>query len=209
MDEKQLPLLCRDEALTLLKQLPRHPRPLQALHTLKANVHALGLMDVAHEVHAWEEKLLAGASPLDVPVAGWARALRLSRVEGQTEFFAHLARRAGKKLNLTWEGPFLPHFHSVFLHLLRNTLAHGGRAELRFDVRVSFTAGEWQVRVSDDGQGFGQKKKAGADLWSGRGQGLAHVKEQVEAWGGRMSWESSPAGCTFLLQFPTGNSQAA
>ncbi len=193
--------LCREECLRLLRELPRHKSPRILLHTLKANVHALGLTQLAREIHKSEEGQL---KVCDLPLAKWQKEIeRLGPVaKSWQELLSAVASEKQRTLSLEWHGPQLDELTSIILHLARNTVAHGNRDHLKMWVTVKQRGQQWHVQIRDDGGGM-EKHERTADLLAGRAQGLSSVRETLKSWGGTCGILSNPGqGVIVTLQFP-------
>lgn len=198
---QHLTLLCRDECLRLLRELPHSKHAPLLLHTLKANVHALGLTQLARQIHAAEEAHIPAAH---LPVAQWCSEIeRLHPLERSwEELLKRMAQEQEKVLELHWHGPHLEQLTSVLLHLARNTIAHAQKDKLNLWVTVKQRGNSWHVQIRDDAGGMRRHQRE-ADLLAGRGAGLPYVQETLKAWGGTYGILSNPGhGVTVTLVFP-------
>lgn len=198
---QNLSRLCREECLRLLRELPTHTQPKLLLHTLKANVHALGLAKLALEIHAAEEKKV---SVKELPLSRWTNEVMRLNPPKQSweETLMAIALEHKKKLTLHWHGPHLEELTSIILHLARNTIAHGAKTELNLWVTVKQRNNNWHIQVRDDAGGMQAHKRPG-DLLAGQGAGLAYVRETLKLWGGSCGILSDPGqGVIVTLQFP-------
>lgn len=198
---QNLTLLCRDECLRLLRELPHSKQARLILHTLKANVHALGLTQLARQIHAAEEAHIPSSH---LPVAQWRSEIeRLHPMERSwEELLMRMAQENKKTLELHWHGPHLEELTSIVLHLARNTIAHAQKDQLSLWVTVKQRGNSWHVQVRDDAGGM-QTHKRETDMLAGRGAGLHYVQETLKAWGGTCGILSNPGqGVTVTLQFP-------
>jgi C4-dicarboxylate-specific signal transduction histidine kinase len=198
---RNLTKLCFQECLRHLQEISHSPHWKILLHTLKANVHALGLVKLAYEIDHWENR---NVSPKDLPIEAWLKQIKSLDLEERSwnETFQTMAQEAGKNLIVHWHGPKLEDLSSIMIHLVRNTLAHGQTAELNFWVEVRQRGQDWFVQVKDNGGGF-QKHQRAKDIFAGQGKGLEYVRETLKSWGGRFGILSSPGvGLTITLSFP-------
>ncbi len=198
---QNLSLICRDECLRLLRELPHSKQARLILHTLKANVHALGLTQLARQIHAAEEAHIPASQ---LPVPQWRSEIeRLHPMERSwEELLMRMAQENKKTLDLHWHGPHLDELSSIVLHLARNTIAHGHKDQLSLWVTVKQRGNSWHVQVRDDAGGI-QTHKREPDMLAGRGAGLSYVQETLKAWGGTCGILSNPGhGVTVTLQFP-------
>lgn len=198
---QNLTQLCREECLRLLRELPRHTQPKIILHTLKANVHALGLVILAKEIHAAEEKKIPVK---DLPLERWNNEVKKlhPREKSWEETLMMLARENEKTLTLHWHGPHLEELSSIVLHLARNTIAHGQKKDLSLWVTVKQRNDRWHVQVRDDAGGMHSHARE-SDLFAGQGEGLNYVRATLKLWGGSCGILSNPGqGVTVTLQFP-------
>lgn len=199
---QNLTLLCRDECLRLLRELPHSKQARLILHTLKANVHALGLTQLARQIHAAEE---AHIPATQLPVSQWRSEIeRLHPLERSwEELLMRMAQENKKTLELHWHGPHLEALTSIVLHLARNTIAHAQKDQLSLWVTVKQRGDSWHVQVRDDAGGINPGHKRETDMLAGRGAGLGYVQETLKAWGGTCGILSNPGlGVTVTLQFP-------
>jgi signal transduction histidine kinase len=198
---QNLTQLCREECLRLLRELPRHAQPKILLHTLKANVHALGLVQLAKEIHTAEEKKIPISK---LPLERWNTEVKKLNPSEKTweEMLMMLARENEKTLTLHWHGPHLEELSSLILHLARNTIAHGQKTDLNLWVNVKQRNDRWHVQVRDDAGGMHSHDRK-SDLLAGQGVGLNYVREILKCWGGTCGILSDPGvGVTVTLQFP-------
>ena len=198
---QNLTLLCRDECLRLLRELPHSKQARLILHTLKANVHALGLTQLARQIHAAEDAQMPSSH---LPVSQWRSEIeRLHPLERSWEdMLMRMAQENNKTLVLHWHGPHLDELTSIVLHLARNTIAHAQKDQLSLWVTVKQRGNSWHVQVRDDGGGM-QTHKREPDMLAGRGAGLPYVQETLKTWGGTCGIFSNPGqGVTVTLQFP-------
>lgn len=193
--------LCREECLRLLRELPRHSSPKIILHTLKANVHALGLTQLARQIHSAEEKQIPTA---ELPLKSWLSEIeRLHPLERNWEdTLMRMAREQNKKLTLHWHGPELEELTSLMLHVARNTIAHGQKSELNLWVEVKERGNAWHVQIRDDGGGISAHHRK-TDLFSGRSVGLSAIADTLKSWGGNLGVLNNPGhGLTLTLDYP-------
>jgi signal transduction histidine kinase len=205
---RQLTTLCREECLRLIEKLKTSERPFLLLHTLKANVHALGLTQLARQIHSAEERQL---KMNELPLKNWrAEIERLSPLErGWDETLQRLAQELGKKIQLDWIGPQLPEINSLLLHLTRNSIAHCTLAEVHLRIVVKERRETWFIQVQDNAGGLKAHDRA-ADLMAGRGAGLDYVRETLKSWGGQLSLTSTPGvGLTVTMEFSKNLASAA
>jgi signal transduction histidine kinase len=198
---QNLTLLCRAECLRLLRELPHSTQAPLILHTLKANVHALGLTQLARQIHAAEEAHMPSSH---LPVAQWRSEIeRLHPLERSwEELLMRLAQENKKTLDLHWQGPHLDELTSIVLHLARNTIAHAQKDQLSLWVTVKQRGNSWHVQIRDDAGGI-QAHQREVDLLAGRGAGLQYVQDTLKAWGGTCGILSNPGhGVTVTLVFP-------
>jgi len=205
---RQLTILCREECLRLLDKLQATERPFLLLHTLKANVHALGLTQLARQIHGAEERQL---KMNELPLKNWrAEIERLNPLERSwDETLQRMAQELGKQVQLDWVGPQLPEINSLILHLVRNSIAHSPHSDVRLRVTVKERRDSWWVQVQDNAGGVREHKRA-ADLFAGRGAGLDYVRETLKSWGGKLSLTSTPGvGLTVTMEFSQSWAKAA
>jgi signal transduction histidine kinase len=101
----------------------------------------------------------------------------------------------------------------VFMNLLGNALKHGGRADLRIDVRWKDLGAMYEFEVEDNGAGIAPEYHQ--RIWGifqtlkprdeveGTGIGLSVVKKAVETRGGQVRVASDPGhGTTFAFTWP-------
>ncbi len=139
------------------------------------------------EVDAAVASELVDAGVLEEAVAAFFRR-SMHQLGIEAELHCRLDHAWADEQALLWD---------VLPHLLRNALTHGhepvavrlaaGKPEA-LQVWVRGLAGGKRLRllVADDGAGV-RRQRAGADLWSGRGQGVAAVRAAV-AGRGRLQW---------------------
>jgi len=205
---RQLTTLCREECLRLIEKLQTAERPFLLLHTLKANVHALGLTQLARQIHSAEERQLKMS---ELPLKNWRSEIeRLNPLErGWEETLQRLAKECGRELHLDWVGPQLPEINSLILHLARNSIAHCTQADVRLMVTVKERREYWLVQIQDNAGGLRSHHRA-TDLLAGRGAGLDYVRETLKSWEGKLSLASTPGvGLTVTMEFPISRAKAA
>lgn len=150
----------------------------------------------------WRQHVDASASaPAQVTVAGLEQAVAAffrrtaEQLDLAVELDCRLAPGWAAEQALLWD---------VLPHLLRNALTHGAEpadvrlaagkpARLRVWVRGREQPAGLCLLVADDGAG--QRRALPADLWSGRGLGVAAVRVAVARHGrgqGRLQWRGSP-----------------
>ncbi|MCE3012152.1 MAG: hypothetical protein LW878_03720, partial [Proteobacteria bacterium] len=187
---QNLTKLCYQECLRHLREIPTSAHWKILLHTLKANVHALGLVQLAREIDAWENKKV---SLKELPLDQWLKEIKKLDIEEKSwsETLASIALEANKTLHFHWHGPKLEELSSIILHLARNTIAHGQGSELNLWIQVRERGSSWHVQVRDDGGGFHHSTR-GKDLLSGQGAGLEYVRQTIKAWGGSCGILSNP-----------------
>ncbi|MBY0515755.1 MAG: hypothetical protein K2P81_02525 [Bacteriovoracaceae bacterium] len=198
---KNLTELCHQECLRLLRELPRHSHPKLILHTLKANVHALGLTQLARQIHTAEEKQIIVS---ELPLKQWQNEIeRLHPLERSwEETLMRLAKENNKSLKLHWHGPHLNELTSLLLHVARNTIAHGEKPDLNLWVEVKQRGSMWHIQVKDDGGGFKAHERS-PDLFAGRGEGLKYIQQTVKSWNGKCGVMSNPGvGLIITIDFP-------
>jgi chemotaxis protein histidine kinase CheA len=198
---QNLTKLCYEECLRHLRELPQSVHWKILLHTLKANVHALGLIQLAHEIHNLESQKI---SPKDLPLERWKAEIKKLDVEEKTwsETLNTIAKEANKVLHFHWHGPKLEELSSIVLHLARNTIAHGKGQELNLWVEVKQRGPNWHVQIRDDGGGLSFENRS-KDLLSGQGVGLEFVRQTLKNWGGNCGILSNPGqGLVITLQYP-------
>ena len=198
---QNLTKLCYLECLRHLKEIPTSAHWKILLHTLKANVHALGLANLAREIDVWENKKV---SLKELPLEKWLKEIKKLDIEEKSwsDTLSSIALEANKKLHFHWHGPKLEELSSVIIHLARNTIAHGQAAELNLWIKVKERGNCWHVQIRDDGGGF-RTKTRDKDILSGQGAGLEYVRQTLKSWGGSCGILSNPGqGLVITLQYP-------
>lgn len=198
---QNLTKLCYQECLRHLKELPTSVHWKILLHTLKANVHALGLVQLAREIDAWENKKV---SLKELPLEKWLKEIKKLDIEEKSwsDTLSSIALEANKKLHFHWHGPKLKELSSIIVHLARNTIAHGQSSELNLWIKVRERGNSWHIQIRDDGGGFTQATRD-KDLLSGQGAGLEFVRQTMKSWGGSCGILSNPGqGLVITLQYP-------
>jgi signal transduction histidine kinase len=91
-----------------------------------------------------------------------------------------------------FEGIHLPmdyreNLYLIFKEALNNSLRHSGCREI--DLHVAVAHGRLEVRLADDGRGFGPAAQKGGD-------GLANLRRRAESIGGVLTLTSAPGAGT-------------
>lgn len=190
----------------------------QLVHTLKGSALGLDLHALAAACHALESAWHDGDSEAARGIARTLERLWQAQIEEGSgavatevdlesavrDFFARTAGQLDMVANLhcrlapAWQAE-QELLWDVLPHLLRNALVHGqepvatrlaaGKPErLRVWVRAHARPGRLCLLVADDGAGV-RRERDEADLWSGRGQGVAAVRATV-AGRGCLRWRS-------------------
>jgi signal transduction histidine kinase len=198
---QNLTKLCYEECLRHINDLPHSKHPRILLHTLKANVHALGMTQLALEIHHAENNKTPAAN---LPLKKWLNEIKKLDIgfKDWADTLGTIASEANKTLELHWHGPKIEELSSIIVHLARNTIAHGNKSHLNIWVTVKQRQNKWHVQVKDDGGGF-TKAQRPLDVLAGQGAGLEYVRLTLKGWGGTCGILSNPnVGLIVTLEFP-------